>query len=53
MIVVDEICMVIECLVGAAAVDLRAVASGINLGNRQLHRQGVDSAQQWGEAVAR
>ena len=50
-IVVYKICMVIKGLVGAAAVDLWAVASGVNLGNRQLHRQGVDSVQQWGEAA--
>ena len=52
MIVVDEICMVVECLVGAAAMYLRAVACGVNLGNRRLHRQGVDSAQQRGVVVA-
>ena len=53
MIVVDEICVVVECLVGTAAVDLQAVACGVNLGNRRLHRQGVDLVWQWGEAAAR
>ena len=31
VIIVNEICMGVEGLVGAAAVDLRAVASGVNL----------------------
>ena len=53
MIVVDEVCVVVECLVGVVAVYLWAVACGVNLGNRQLHRQGVDSAQQWGEVAVR
>ena len=53
MIVVDEICVAIECLVGAAAVYLRVVTCGVNLGNRRLHRQGVDSAWQWGVVAAR
>ena len=53
VIIVNEICVGVEGMVGAAAVDLRAVASGVNLGNRQLHRQGVDLAWQWGEAAAR
>ena len=53
MIIVNEICMVVEGLVGMAAVDLRAVAGGVNLGNRQLHWQGVDSVQGWGVAAAR
>ena len=53
VIIVNEICVGVEGLVGAAAVDLWAVACGVNLGNRWLHRQGVDSAWQWGEAAAR
>ena len=53
MIIVDEICMGVEGLVGAAAVDLWVVACGVNLGNRRLHRQGVDLVRQWGEAAAR
>ena len=53
VIIINEICVGVEGLVGAAAVDLWAVASGVNLGNCQLHQQGVDSAWQWGEAVAR
>ena len=53
VIIVNEICVGIEGLVGAAAVDLWVVASGVNLGNRRLHRQGVDSVRQWGEAAAR
>ena len=53
MIVVDEIYVVVKCLVGAAAVHLWAVACGINLGNHRLHRQGVDSAQQQGGVAAR
>ena len=53
MIVVDEICVVVECLVGAAAVYLWVVACGVNLGNRRLRRQGVDSARQWGGVAAR
>ena len=53
VIIVNEIYMGVKGLVGAAAVDLWAVASGVNLGNHRLHRQGVDSAQQWGVAVAR
>ena len=53
MIIVNEICVGVEGLVGAAAVDLWAVASGVNLGNRRLHRQGVDSVQQRGVAAAR
>ena len=51
MIVVDEICVVVEYLVGTAAVDLGAVACGVNLGNCQLHWQGVDSARQRGGAA--
>jgi hypothetical protein len=53
VIIVNEICMSVKGLVGAAAVDLWVVASGVNLGNRQLHWQGVDSVRQWGEAAAR
>ena len=54
MIIVKEINVVVEGLVGAAAaVDLWAVASGVNLGNCQLCRQGVDSVRQWGEVAAR
>ena len=53
MIVVDEICVVVKCLVGAAAVYLWAVTCSINLGNRWLHQQGVDSARQWGVVVVR
>ena len=53
MIVVDEIYVVVEFLVGAAAVDLWAVTCGVNLGNRQLCWQGVDSAWQRGVVVAR
>ena len=52
VIIVNEICMGVEGLVGAAAVDLWAVACGINLGNRRLHWQGVDSAWQRGVAAA-
>ena len=51
MIVVNKISMVVEHLVGMAAVYLWAVACGVNLGNRQLHRQGVDSARQQGVAA--
>ena len=53
MIVVNKISVVVEHLVGVVAVYLWAVACGVNLGNRRLHRQGVDSAQQWGGVVAR
>ena len=61
MIVVDEVCVVVECLVGVVveclvgvvAVYLWAVVCGVNLGNRRLHWQGVDSARQWGVAAAR
>ena len=53
MIVVDEVCMVVECLVGAVAVYLWAVACGVNLGNHRLHRQGVDLAWQRGVAAVR
>ena len=53
MIIVDKISIVVKHLVGAAAVDLWAVASGVNLGNRRLHQQGVDSVRQWGELAAR
>ena len=53
MIVVNKISVVVEHLVGAVAVYLQAVACGVNLGNCQLHRQGVDSVRQWGGAVAR
>ena len=53
MIVVDKVSVVVIHLVGAAVVDLQAVTSGVNLGNRWLHRQGVDSVQQWGVAAAR
>ena len=53
VIIVNEICVGVEGLVGTVAVDLRAIASGINLGNHWLHRQGVDSARQWGVAAAR
>ena len=53
MIIVDEVYVVVECLVGAAAVDLWAVACGINLGNHRLHRQGVDSARQRGVVAVR
>ena len=53
MIIVNEICVGIKGLVGAVMVDLWVVASGVNLGNRQLHQQGVDLARQWGEAAAR
>ena len=53
MIIVNKISMVVEHLVGAAAVYLWAVACGINLGNCRLRRQGVDSARQWGGVVAR
>ena len=53
MIVINKISVVVEHLVGAVAVYLRVVACDINLGNRRLHRQGVDSARQWGGAVAR
>ena len=53
MIVVDIVSVVVIHLVGAAAVYLWAVACGVNLGNRQLRRQGVDSVRQWGGAVAR
>ena len=52
VIFVNEICVGVKDLVGAAAVNLWAVASGINLGNRRLHRQGVDLAWQRGEVVA-
>ena len=52
MIVVDEIYVVVKCLVGAVAVDLRVVACGVNLGNRRLHWQGVDLAWQRGGVVA-
>ena len=52
VIIFNEICMVVKGLVGAATVDLWAVASGVNPGNRRLHWQGVDLVQQWGEAVA-
>ena len=52
MIVVDKICMGVKGLVGAAVVDLRAVVCGINLGNRQLHQQGVDSVRQRGVVAA-
>ena len=52
VVIVNEICMGVKGLVGTVAVDLRAVASGINLGNCRLHRQGVDSARQWGVAAA-
>ena len=52
MIVVDKVGVVIIHLVGAAAVDLQVVTSGINLGNRWLHRQGVDLVQQRGVAAA-
>ena len=52
MIVVDEIYVVVKCLVGAAAVDLQVVACGVNLGNRQLRWQGVDSARQRGGVAA-
>ena len=53
MIIINKISMVVEHLVGAAAVDLRAVACDVNLGNRQLHRQGVDLVRQRGGAAAR
>ena len=53
MIVVDIVSVVVIHLVGAAAVYLWAVACGINLGNRRLRWQGVDSARQWGGVVAR
>ena len=53
MIVVNKISVVVKHLVGAAAVYLWAVACGVNLGNRRLRRQGVDSARQWGGVVAR
>ena len=53
MTVVDKISIVVKHLVGTVAVDLWVVASGVNLGNRRLHRQGVDSARQWGEVAAR
>ena len=53
MIVVNKISVVIKHLVGVAVVYLWAVACGVNLGNRRLHRQGVDSVRQWGEAVVR
>ena len=53
MIIVNEICVGIKGLVGTAAVDLWAVVCGINLGNRQLHQQGVDLVWQWGEVAAR
>ena len=53
MIIVNEICVGVKGLVGVVVVDLWVVACGINLGNCQLHRQGVDSARQWGEAAAR
>ena len=52
VIIINEICVGVKGLVGTAAVDLWAVACGVNLGNRQLHRQGVDSVRQWGEAAA-
>ena len=51
MIVVDIVSVVIIHLVSAAAVYLWAVACGVNLGNRRLHRQGVDSVRQRGGAV--
>ena len=56
MIVVDEIYVVVECLVGVAAVYLvylRAVTCGVNLGNCRLHQQGVDSVRQRGVAAVR
>ena len=52
MIIVNEICMVVKGLVGAAAVNLWAVACGVNLRNLRLHRQGVDLARRRGEAAA-
>ena len=48
MIVVDIVSVVIIHLVGAVSVYLWAIACGVNLGNRWLRRQGVDSVQQWG-----
>ena len=53
MIVVNKVSVVVVHLVGVAAVDLWAVACGVNLGNCQLHRQGVDSAHQRGVAAVR
>ena len=53
MIVVDIVSVVVKHLVGAAAVYLWAVVRGVNLGNRRLRRQGVDSVRQWGGVVAR
>ena len=52
MIIVYKICMVVVGLVGVAAVDLRSVVSGVNLGHRRLHWQGVDSVRGWGVAAA-
>ena len=53
VIIINEICVGVKRLVGSAVVDLWVVASGVNLGNCRLHRQGVDSAWQWGEVAAR
>ena len=53
MIVVNKISVVVEHLVGAAAVHLWVVACGVNLGNCRLRWQGVDSARQRGGVVAR
>ena len=53
MIVVNKISVVVERLVGAVVVYLRAIACGVNLGNRQLHRQGVDSVRQRGVVAVR
>ena len=52
VVIVNEVCLGVEGLVGAVSVDLWVVASGVNLGNRRLHRQGVDSVRQWGVAAA-
>ena len=52
MIIINKVSVVIIHLVGAAPVDLWAVASGVNLGNCRLHWQGVDSARQQGVAAA-
>ena len=53
MIIVNKISVVVKHLVGVAVVYLWAVACGINLGNRRLRRQGVDSAGQWEGLAAR
>ena len=53
MIVINKVSVVVKHLVGAVVADLWAIACGVNLGNRRLHRQGVDSVRQWGGVAAR